>query len=90
MSTMNILTRQAYILVKERWFDVPTAVEIAHKQQKAKWFITEKWELTQRAKEYWKLTSKQREEIRRKVERGAKWDDFTFYRWRVIFIPDLQ
>lgn len=87
---MNILTRQAYILVKDRWFDIPTAVSIAYWQQKAKWFIDSKWRLTQRGIEYWKLTSETRDKVRRKVERWASWDDFTFYRWKAIYVPDLK
>lgn len=64
---MNILTRQINKLQKERGFDIDKARKIVYEQQLKNWHI-EPWTfiLTEKGKEYSKLTSKEREELRNK------------------------
>lgn len=83
---MDIITQQAMKLVKERWFSQEEAVNIALEQQRKKWFVRGK-QLTYQGKEYGKLSSEQRQKVRKKVEGWMEYDDFLFYRGN-YFIKD--
>lgn len=69
----HILVEQAKKLVQERWFTVQEAVNIAYEQQLKRWTINKDASLSLIWQEYSNLSSKEREEIRSRVDR---WEDF--------------
>ena len=74
---MTIVHKQALKLIKERWFEVADAVKLAIEQQTKRWFWGD-WKETYRGKEYSKLSSEKREEVRRKTDKWDKINDFVF------------
>lgn len=65
----NILVTQVMKLVKERWFTIDEAVNIAFENQKARWMLSDTW-LSLLWQKYSTLTSEQRAEVRYRNERG--------------------
>lgn len=74
---MNIVVKQAVRLVKERWFSVEDAVNLAWDTQTRRGFIKD-WKLTKKWVDYGKLSSEQRQKVRKLLERWAEIEDFSF------------